>query len=256
VLSVANLGSGFDPVLFEALAEREPRSFWFRARNRLIISTMGRYFPEARSVLEVGCGTGFVLAALRDAFPRVRLVGTELFDEGLEVARRRLPPDVELLRLDITDEIPFDEEFDVVGAFDVLEHVEDDGAALAGIWTSVHRGGGTIILVPQHPWLWSASDTFAHHVRRYRRRDLVHRARAAGFDVLVATSFVSTLLPAMVASRVAHRLLGRSYNPIHELEPRVLNGIFEHMLDVERRMIERGISLPVGGSLMVVGRKP
>src|SRR5947209_4052567 len=217
---------------------------------------MRRYFPEARSVLEVGCGTGVVLEALRHAFPDVRLVGTELFDEGLEVARRRLPPDVELLRLDITGDVPFEDEFSVVGAFDVLEHVEDDRAAVAGIWKAVRSGGGMIILVPQHPRLWSASDTFAHHVRRYRRRDLVRRVRAAGFEVLAATSFVSTLLPAVVASRVAHRLVGRAYNPLDELDPGILNAAFERVLDAERRMIEWGVSLPFGGSLMVVARKP
>src|SRR5918994_2471212 len=80
----------YDAALFEALAAVEADSFWFRARNRLIVSTLRRHFPAAGSLLELGCGTGFVLAALREAFPAWRLVGSELYEEGLAVARARL----------------------------------------------------------------------------------------------------------------------------------------------------------------------
>jgi SAM-dependent methyltransferase len=248
---VASASEGFDAALFERLAAAEPGSFWFRARNRLIVSSVRRHFPDAASLLEIGCGTGFVLEGLRAAFPRLRLVGSELYGEGLEYARRRLPG-VEVLRLDAR-ELPFEDAFDVVGAFDVLEHVVEDERVLA----EVHRAArlGVVLLVPQHPRLWSGADTFAHHVRRYTRRELVAKVRGAGFEVVEASSFVTALLPAMVASRAAHRLLRKPYDPIEELEPGLLNGLFERVLDGERRLIERGVSLPAGGSLLVVGRK-
>ena len=116
-------------------------------------------------------------------------------------------------------------------------------------------GGGIVVLVPQHPRLWSAMDDLAHHVRRYTRRELVGKVRGAGFRVERATSFVSSLPPAMVASRLARRLSPRPYDPVAELRPGRLNGVFERILDGERRLIERGVSLPAGGSLLVVGRK-
>ena len=68
--------TGYDAALFDEVAELEAQSFWFRARNRLIVSTLRRHFPDARSILEVGCGTGYVLTALRAAFPEARLVGS------------------------------------------------------------------------------------------------------------------------------------------------------------------------------------
>jgi SAM-dependent methyltransferase len=244
----------YDVELYERIAEAEPRSFWFRARNRLIVSTIRRHFPDARSLLEVGCGTGFVLSALREAFPGVRLVGAERYAEGLAVARRRLP-DVELVELDAT-RMPYDGEFDVVGAFDVLEHVEADLDALRGLRAAVRPGGGVVLLVPQHPRLWSRMDTVARHVRRYTRRELVAKTRAAGLDVVATTSFVSTLLPALVVSRAVRRALRRPYDPVAELEPGALNGLFERLLDGERMLIERGVSLPAGGSLLVVARRP
>jgi SAM-dependent methyltransferase len=229
----------------------EPESFWFRARNRLVVSTLRRRFPDARSLLELGCGTGFVLEALRAAFPEWRLVGSELYEEGLAVARGRLTG-VELVQADARA-LPWRDTFDVVGAFDVLEHVEEDEQVLAQMHAASRQG--IVVLVPQHPHLWSAMDDVAHHVRRYTRRELVGKVRAAGFHVEEATSFVTSLLPAMVLSRVARRISPKPYDPVAELRPGALNGVFERILDGERRLIERGISLPAGGSLLVVGRK-
>lgn len=247
------MASSFDPEYFPRLAETEPHSFWFRARSRLIVWALRTYFPDATRMLEVGCGTGFVLASVHEALPAVRLVGSELLGEGLAVARRRLPAEVELVELDAR-EMPYDNEFDVVGAFDVLEHVVEDEQVLAGMRRAVRGNGGIVLTVPQHPWLWSAGDTFAHHVRRYTRRELTCKVERAGLDVVTATSFVTSLLPAMVASRVLHAIARRPYDPFDELAPRALNGVFERMLDAERRLIERGTSLPVGGSLLLVAR--
>jgi SAM-dependent methyltransferase len=244
---------GYDPALFELLAEVESRSFWFRSRNRLIVSVVRRHFPEARRMLEVGCGSGVVLAALRAALPDLRLVGCDLYPEGLAIARRRVP-DVELLELEATA-LPFDAEFDVVGAFDVIEHVDEDERVLAEIYRSVRPGGGAVLLVPQHPWLWSAHDRLVEHRRRYSRRGLVRKVQNAGFELDLVTSFVSFLLPAMVGARAVRRVLRRPYDPVPDLQPGRLNGGFERVLDVERRMIEHGVSLPVGGSLLVVARK-
>ena len=245
--------AGYDATLYEAIARAEPESFWFRARNRLIVSAVRRHFPDARGLLEVGCGTGFVLSGLRQAFPGLRLVGSELFEEGLEIARRRLP-DVELVRLDAL-EMPFANEFDVVGAFDVLEHVDEDEPALAGMRRALRPAGGLVLLVPQHPRLWSEMDAVARHVRRYTRRGLVAKVERAGFEVVEASSFVAALLPAMIVSRAVRRALRRPYDPIAELRPGALNGVFERVLDGERRLIERGVSLPAGGSLLLVARR-
>jgi SAM-dependent methyltransferase len=247
-------GSGFDPELFGTLARVEPRSFWFRARRRLIVSTLRRYFPTADSLLEVGCGTGYVLEGLRAAFPRMRLVGTDLFSEGLEVARQRVPG-VELVQADLK-ELGFAAEFDVAGAFDVLEHIDDDEQALAALARAVRPGGGVVLLVPQHPWLWSELDELGRHRRRYTRPELTRKVAAAGLAVAFASSFVTSLLPAMVLARAARRLRPGRLELASELQPGRLNGVFERILDAERRLIERGISLPAGGSLLVVARKP
>jgi SAM-dependent methyltransferase len=241
---------GYDPALFETIAAVEDESFWFQARNRLIVSTLKRYFPEARSLLEVGCGTGIVLAALHEALPGLQLVGLEPAAEGLAIARRRLPEQVELVRRDVLD-LGGEEEYDVVGAFDVLEHVREDERALAAMANATRTGGGLILLVPQHPRLWSSADTRARHVRRYTRHELVAKVRTAGLEVLATSGFVSSLLPAAAAARA----IGRSRDAAAELRPPLVNGLLERVLDAERRLVERGVSLPFGLSLLLVARK-
>ena len=244
---------GFELTSFARLAEQEQTSFWFRARNRLVAQLLKRHFPDARKLLEIGSGTGYVLAGLRQSLPNLELVGAELHTAGLRFASERLPG-VELYQMDARH-IPFESEFDVVSAFDVIEHVDDDARVLAELHRATRPGGGLIVSVPQHPWLWSAYDDFAHHVRRYRRRELAERVEAAGFDVVQITSFVTTLLPALAVSRRAQKNLD-DYDPGGEYRlPRVVDRLLEGCLEGERFLIARGVSLPAGGSLFVVGRK-
>jgi SAM-dependent methyltransferase len=251
---LADANDGFEIESFEHLARQEPTSFWFRSRNRLVVQMLRRYFPEARSLLEIGCGTGFVLSGVREALPQIALTGSELYTAGLRFAAGRLPG-ATLYQMDCRH-IPFDSEFDVICALDVLEHIEEDEAAMAEMFRAVRPGGGVIVSVPQHPWLWSAGDDYAHHKRRYRRQDLVRKLEAAGFQVLKATSFVAFLLPLMAVSRARQRDL-KSYDPASEYgAPRVADRAMEAVLDAERWLIARGASLPAGGSLVAVARRP
>jgi len=247
------LAGGFDPAYFSELAALEEGSFWFRSRNELIIWAIERYAPLRWSrLLEVGCGTGFVLERIHRAFPEVQLTGTELFPEGLRFAADRVP-DVELLVMDATAS-PFVDAFDVVGAFDVLEHIADDDAALGGLYRAVRPGGILVATVPQHPALWSTQDDRAFHVRRYVAEDLRGKARAAGFEILRATSFVSLLLPALVASRMLRRGGGETLRDLSQ--PRLVDGLLAGAMNVERRLIRAGLSFPAGGSLLLIARKP
>jgi SAM-dependent methyltransferase len=244
---------GYDRDLFETIAALEPASWWFRSRNRLIERTVRERFPAARRVLEVGCGTGFTYAALSRALPGAEILGTELFDDGLRIARQRQPHG----RFETLDarHMPHREAFDLVAAFDVLEHIDDDRGALAGMRQAVVPGGGLVVTVPQHPALWSRADTYAHHVRRYRRRELVARVAAAGFTVERVTSFVTFLAPAMALSRLRDRL-GAPYDPLAEFRiPRAVDRAFDRIATLEGRLIGSGASLPFGGSLLLVARR-
>jgi SAM-dependent methyltransferase len=244
----------YDAAFFQRLAALEPGNYWFEARNRLLVWALRRYFPSARNFLEVGCGTGFVLAGIRRALPGLTLSGAEVFSEGLAYAEQRVPGSV-LFQMDARH-VPFADEFDVIGAFDVLEHIEDADVVLAQMFRATRPGGGILLTVPQHPLLWSPVDVHAGHKRRYRRRDLMERVRRAGFEVARATSFASLLLPAMLVSRLARRSGRHAEDPLPELRVgRTTNAVLTGILSVERMLIARGVSFPAGGSLLVVARK-
>lgn len=244
----------FPPASFARLAALEDRNYWFRARNRLIVWALRRHFPDMRRYLEVGCGTGCVLGAVESAFPQVSALGGEMHGAGLEQAARRVQR-ARLVQMDAT-RIPFRGEFDVVGCFDVLEHVPQDEEVLAQLRGALRDGGGVIITVPQHRFLWSAADEYAGHVRRYRRAEILAKLEAAGFRPLLVTSFVSVLLPLMWAARARHRRLDARYHPQAELEVgRAANLLLEAALDFERALIALGARFPFGGSLLVVAQK-
>jgi len=252
---IAGGGSGFDPAHFAEFARLEAGNFWFRARNRLINWALARHFPGAASLLEVGCGTGFVLAGVAAAFPGLRLAGSEAAAAGLAFAAQRVPQ-AALMQMDAR-RIPFRDEFDVAGAFDVIEHIEDDRAVLAELRAAVVPGGGVLLTVPQHPFLWSEFDARVHHVRRYRADELRAKLEAAGLEVVRMTSFVTVLLPLMLLSRWTRGRPGADYDPLAELKiSPLLNWPMERALDLERQLIRAGLSLPAGGSLLAVARRP
>lgn len=243
---------GWSPHSFDALAAVEDRHFWFSSRNALIAWAMSRYFPAARTFLDVGAGNGQVARALQRAFPALRLTACEAYLEGLVSAAKNVPT-AELVQADIGD-LPWSEEFDVAGAFDVLEHVTDEAGALQQMVQTLRPGGGVIVTVPQHPWLWSPVDDYSGHVRRYTRALLRSRLESAGLRVERMTSFVSLLLPVLVVSRVSSR--GSPVDPDTEYRMSTLvNAAGATAMSVERWLIRSGVSLPAGGSLLAVARR-
>jgi SAM-dependent methyltransferase len=245
---------GFPVESFDLLPEAEEASFWFRGRNRLIEWALDRYAPRAGSFLEVGCGTGFVLAGLYRKRPHLRLVGGEPHHAGLATARERVPA-AELLLLD-GRRMPFREEFDAAGAFDVLEHVDEDDAVAGQLHAALRPGGVLLVTVPQHPRLWSPIDEFSQHRRRYRRRGLVLLLETAGFEVVRTSSFVSFALPLVALSRLRERRTNEPFDPLREYRiPPPVEWALAASLALELRAIRAGIGLPAGSSLLAVARR-
>lgn len=247
---LAKHNDGFREESFERLAQMEAGNFWFRARNTIVLWALRKYFPGFQSLLEVGCGTGFVLSGITQAFPNARTVGSEIYTAGLAFAAKRLPG-VELLQMDAR-KLPYEAEFDVVAAFDVIEHILEDELVLRNFRRAIKPGGGCVITVPQHQWLWSPVDEAACHQRRYSARELHAKVEAAGFRIVRSTSFVTLLLPLMLASRLVARRTGQvSGSEALAINP-VLDRALEVIMRIEHLAIKFGVSLPIGGSRLVV----
>lgn len=251
---LASANDGFSADFFRTLSSAEEGHFWFRSRNRLLIWALSTRFPHARNLLEIGCGTGYVLAGIHKALPTLACAGSEVFLEGLAFAQSRLP-DVPLFQMSALD-IPFDSAFDIVGALDVLEHIDDDAGAVREMFRAVRPGGGILVTVPQHRFLWSQMDEHGFHKRRYTREGLVAKLEAAGFCGTRTTSFVSLLLPLMLVARLRPRPRA-PFDPLAEFRlGKTLNTALERVMDLERWLITIGARLPAGGSLLAVAYKP
>lgn len=252
---------GFDADRFEDLAAIEAGHFWFESRNELICWLFHRHMPAPRRVLEVGCGTGFVLGALLRVAPEARIAGSELHANGLMVARARHGDLVELIQMDARA-IGLRSVLDVACAFDVLEHIPEDEKVIDQMSQALRPGGVLMATVPQHPWLWSEADEIARHQRRYRMGELPAKLRAAGMEVVYRDSFVSLLLPLMAVSRLTARARGRAptqvSRPIErefEVAPWLNSGL-RAVQRLEHSLRRAGLRLPIGGSQVVVARKP
>ena len=248
-------GGGFKSSYFSELARLEEANFWFQSRNQLILWVLKEYCQNFQSLLEIGCGTGYVLSGVSKQFPRSTLHGSEIFIAGLGFAAARLPS-ANFMQMDARS-IPFEEEFDVIGAFDVLEHIEEDECTLAQVHAALKPQGFMLLTVPQHAWLWSPVDEYAFHVRRYAASDLHRKVETAGFRIIRSTSFVTTLLPAMMISRFLQKKVSdRDFDATAELKISPwLNSLFFQFLSIELATIKKGFNFPIGGSRLVVARK-
>ncbi len=254
VPEAAGANDGFKAGFYGEYVDLESNHFWFRARSQLIIWALRKYCADLLSFFEVGCGTGYVLHKIAGAFPSAKLHGSEIFTTALRHAATRLPT-VEFMQMDAR-EIPFIGEFDAIGAFDVLEHIEQDGRVLAQMHNALKKDGVMLLTVPQHAWLWSPVDDYSRHVRRYSVNGLHTKIKTAGFEILRSTSFVSLLLPVMMLSRMAKRKPTDQFDTKAELKlPWILNKLFYLLMLIEAFFIKWGWDLPVGGSRLVIARK-
>jgi 2-polyprenyl-3-methyl-5-hydroxy-6-metoxy-1,4-benzoquinol methylase len=190
----------YPPAVYALLAEVEPAHFWFDERNRLILSTMREVLGslQDRTVVDIGCGTGFVTAAAERA--GMRTCGLEAHLGGLRIARTRTRGQ---LLCETAMRMPFAGQFDVAMLCDVIEHTPDDVGVLRAASSAVQPAGIVVVTVPAHQWLWSPLDDVSGHKRRYSRRTLIDAMHRAGLRVRLARYFNCLLLPA----QMAHRLL-------------------------------------------------
>lgn len=246
---------GYDPTFYQQLAELESSNFWFVSRNEILLWLLKKYAPEKTDYLEIGCGTGYVLQGVSQTFPKWRIDASELFAQGIAFAKKRVI-DAHIMQMDATN-IPYSDEYDVIGAYDVIEHIEDDIGVIGSVARALRKKGLFFITVPQHSFLWSQADDAAHHFRRYQMSDLKRKLEFEGFEVIFNTSFVSLLMPLMFMSRLRYKCSkSAKYELMDELKlSPLVNSVLLSTMRIELRMIKAGMRFPAGGSLVVVARK-
>ncbi len=246
---------------FTEIAASESKYWWYVLRRRLVKQLVRRYWGMQRVPrwLDIGCGCGVNVQHWCRLANHV--VGLDVSPEALAFARTRAPQ-AEFIQGDAAA-LPFeDNQFDIVTALDVIEHLDDDLRALREMNRVLRPGGLAIVTVPAYMWLYSAFDRVVMHRRRYTRRMLVQRARTAGFHILKSSYFFSGLLPVVALYRFIEPLLLRlRKKDVHQhvqVIPRVpawINRLAIAVFSTELFVV-RWIHLPFGTSVFIVGQKP
>ena len=236
--------------------------WWFASRTRAIQSLLGQSLPKnhALEILDVGCGAGNMIHHL-SRYGRVR--GLEVDPRPVKEARLR---GYQVDLQDATQPYPFDEAtFDLVTAFDVIEHVDDDRAILQEAYRTLKPGGHIAITVPALMWLWSHNDEINAHKRRYTAEELSSKLTDAGFAVGRVTYnnfFIFPLAAALIKLRrgnepelTSHHLDEEAYEVEMEPASPAVNAVLTRVGKVEAAFIKRG-NFPIGTGLVAVARKP
>ncbi|TDU89344.1 methyltransferase family protein [Kribbella voronezhensis] len=231
---------------------QSPDYWWYRARAQLLETVLSEHVGEPRRLLDVGSADGPSVSWLRGHGKQV----------ALDVDPRGLGPGGVC---GSALELPFgDEVFDVVAAFDVIEHCEPEEQALAEVFRVLSPGGRFLMSVPAYQWAWTHFDEHNHHFRRYTRARATRALRASGFEILRATHIFGSTFPMFAANRLRTRLQERGRD-VATLDPDAVPGLPHVPPAVEKallgladldRWVLRSRDLPFGSSVVVAARKP
>lgn len=241
----------------------EHTHWWFRARRRIIRAILRQEGLWARGlrILDVGAGTGRMLEFLGEG---MIVTGIDSESEALGFAAKRGA--ARLLQSDAVALPIRNASVDVVSAFDIIEHLRDDRAALEEFRRVLKPGGHCVVTAPALRWLWSEHDEINLHLRRYRRAELRRRFEEAGFQVRRCSYFNTLLFAPIAAVRIGRRLLGAvAHGSPRRYEKRLrsdlsmagspsVGKVLERVMGFEAELVRR-FDLPVGVSLLCVARR-
>lgn len=241
-----------NPAEYEAMYRLEERHWYFRGKRRIVRRLLQPHLKSVPlTILDAGCGTGGILADLGSLGT---VTAMDPFHEAALFCARR---DFTRLVQGSVAKLPFSEgTFDLVTSLDVIEHVDDDLAALKEMYRVLKPGGLLLLTVPAHMFLWSGHDVALHHKRRYDEPGLLDRIHSAGFCVKRCTSFNSILFPLVALARGARRLLGmdRAQSDSSSLPPLGINSFLYRIMHLEAYLLGH-INFPVGVSLACLAQK-
>jgi SAM-dependent methyltransferase len=235
-------------IIFDRMAQLDQTHWWYVARRRVLAAAISRIVKPSKParILEIGCGTGHNFGMLGGFGP---VDAIEVDDVARAMASVRLGKAVGSAPLPALDGVA-DCTYDLIALLDVLEHIEDDRAALASIRTKLKPGGRILITVPANKWMWSAHDTVHHHFRRYNPASLAAVVSSAGLKLVYVSHFNTLLFPLAAGFRLLGKITGREEADDAQ-PPAAINALFTSVFGLERHLIGQ-VPLPFGVSLFAL----
>jgi SAM-dependent methyltransferase len=236
--------------IYDRMRVLEQTHWWFTARRDILAAEIARLpLPQPARILEVGCGTGGNLELLK-TFGQVHAVEPDAESRAYAAERSGVTVEGGLLPGGLPD---LGGPFDLVAAFDVIEHVDDDAGAVAALAARLKPGGFLVTTVPAYAWLWSEHDARHHHKRRYTLP--AYRRLFGGLKVRRATYFNSVLFPPIAAVRLAKTAARIQGGDDETLPPPPLNGLLRRLFGAEKAIL-KATDLPFGVSILLIAERP
>ena len=181
-------------------------SWWYRGRRFFVERALGSVSRKYATALDFGAGFGACFSLLSSVSPVVDAY--EIDAEALEGCTKRG------YRTSSGEWSDFRKErYHLVGAFDVIEHLEDDREWLTSIHTQMESPSTLVLSVPAFQWMWSVHDETHKHFRRYTVATISKVLEDAGFKVVYATYWNCALFPVAYILRLVGGGGGENLTP-------------------------------------------
>jgi len=242
--------------MYQDFYNLEEKHWWFLGRRKIVFSLLRQYLPNKNQleILDVGCGTG---STLKELEKRGHAIGVDISEEAVKFCKLRGCRNV--YKIDNQGLFFEDEMFDVVVALDVIEHINNDCAALLEYYRVTKEDGILVLTVPAFNFLWGAHDEINHHKRRYVANELKSKVEKTGFAVERLTYFNTFLFPFVLLARMSQRvtkMVNGRYKPRSDLKlyHSGINDLLKTVFFLENRLLKE-YSFLYGVSLLCVAKK-
>ncbi|MDD5593267.1 MAG: class I SAM-dependent methyltransferase [Candidatus Margulisbacteria bacterium] len=239
--------------LIQEMAEVQDKLWTLVGKKEIVLSLLDRFLrrKSGNRLLDAGCGCGLMLSGLKKYG---EVSGLEYSEKAIELCRRTNP--CEIKKGWLPDNLPYPaDHFDAIIALDVIEHIEDDLAALKAIYGRLRPGGVAVVAVPANMALWSGHDVVHGHQRRYDLDQLADKLRSAGFKIKKISYYNTIMFLPILAIRVVNRLLKRDKpRSDAKLPPPAVNWLLTRGLLLEKLLL-RYFNFRFGVALIAVAEK-
>ncbi|AFY40879.1 bifunctional 2-polyprenyl-6-hydroxyphenol methylase/3-demethylubiquinol 3-O-methyltransferase UbiG [Nostoc sp. PCC 7107] len=232
----------------------EDQHWWFVGRRRIVEELIRQLkLPKNAKILEAGCATGGNLSMLARYG---EVAAMELDETACLLANERRITTVQ--QGSLPDKIPFTSQYDLIVILDVLEHIDDDLAALEALSNRLNPNSCLLITVPAYQFLWSYHDEINHHKRRYTLKRLKRVVKQAGYDVCYGSYFNTWLFPLVAGVRLLKNILklDKKVDASGDLNlpAKPINKFLTFLFASERFLMKR-FRLPFGVSIVLMAQK-